>query len=199
MPRSVVLVALLSLAACGVDVMEATTGLADDGGDDDASTTTVGSTTVTMSTSATESGASESTTTGEDGAATETGGTTGPATSDTEAPTETGTPATATEDSTTDPDEVTTEPPVDCAALDADACEDENDCRVVEGQPFVHLMGSHWCLDPLAFAGCIADQECGDAETVACDEGPAWVFATDCLPDGWSVCAAPNEPDGDCD
>jgi len=69
----------------------------------------------------------------------------------------------------------------------------------IEGRPFVHENGPHWCLGELEFAGCIVAQRCDEAETVGCSGPEAWAFTSECLPAGWSACDPPAEPEGDCE
>ena len=192
MPRVSVLALVVSLVACGDDITEAQpdAGEGAETTNTDETTTSVGSTAMTdTQSSLSATGQSEGSNTSD------TGGTSGK--SDDGDTTETTAPATATED-TTSAEAESTGRSLDCADLDAKECEDEQDCMPIEGRPFVHENGPHWCLGELEFAGCVVAQRCDEAEVVGCSGPDAWAFTSDCLPAGWSACDPPAEPEGDC-
>lgn len=76
------------------------------------------------------------------------------------------------------------EEPVDCAALDGEACAQESDCRAIVG---ARVDEEHACKIADEAVGCIPhDSVCSDAETFARDEDDGlWWFPDLCIPEGW--------------
>ena len=72
----------------------------------------------------------------------------------------------------------------DCAELDAAACEKDDGCGTLRGQP---IDDARACRGDHAFATCTeADGDCGSAITEAvAPDGSRWVFSNTCIPDGW--------------
>jgi hypothetical protein len=202
-PRGAIGGVVLALAGCGANVEESlTTSVAadDSGSTSDASAASV---------SATEASLSES----DEGASLTVGSDDTDATDDTasaESDSSTGhgdsgsdegqvDSETSSADVGEEEDTSTGAPPVDCAPLDADACEAAgDDCMVVTGLPLVHENGPFWCLGDEEFAGCAAAAGCDDAPTIACEgRKTPWLFPSTCLPSGWAGCPTPGNGDLD--
>jgi hypothetical protein len=168
------------LASCGNDLMEAVSV----SGDGTESSSTSAATTVSA---------------GDDGGSTNAGSESAAATTtenDTTGTSEVG-GSSSTGGSTTAPESTTTESTgetVDCASLEPAECADAPECMVLEGSPYVHVMGTEYCFEEKTFAGCIAEMDCDQGETYGCVGNERWSFPTSCLPDGWIVC---DPPEGD--
>lgn len=96
------------------------------------------------------------------------------------------------------------EPPIDCEALDGEACAKESDCQAIVGE---RVDEEHACKIAEEAVGCLPpNTPCDDAMTFARDhEGSLWWFSNLCVPEGWEttnegpsdyegdICGPPNE------
>jgi hypothetical protein len=90
--------------------------------------------------------------------------------------------------------------PIICAELlDQEACDAEDACQTVNGQPLVEGLGSQ-CLDPAEFLGCIDASVCGQAQTWFCigEDDELYLVPNTCGPEGADMCAGPMVPPGPC-
>ncbi len=81
--------------------------------------------------------------------------------------------------------------PLDCTTLDETQCLASN-CMAFVARPFF-TDEAMWCLQPPLFLACAAQATCDDVITTACNGSTKYQFKNSCLPEGFTICAAPPD------
>lgn len=90
--------------------------------------------------------------------------------------------------------------PVDCDALDEDACDGARACMSISASRFVPTTGSNYCIAEPEFVACADVADCKEGMFVRCDaDDEPWFLGSSCAPDGWTECDEPgNGHAGEC-
>lgn len=87
----------------------------------------------------------------------------------------------------------------DCATLSVEICHTRDDCTARSANPMTFDEPNQcWELEPSQEVSCLSnDMGCGDAITYASppDSEACWWFSDTCIPEGWTECSYPDEPE----
>ena len=102
-----------------------------------------------------------------------------------------------TGDTDTDTEDTGTE--ASCEQLSVEECQTRDDCHTRSGNPMSFDEPNQcWNIEAAQETHCMSnDMGCGDAITYAHapDSEDCWHFTDTCIPEGWTMCDYPDEPE----